>query len=111
MDNNEIFMEFWRTYKWPEVLPILFRVYHDDDGRILEYSHEDHEGRYIDIAASVFSLRDYNAKVKDGCLIPAAEPLPPKLNPAKQGTPCHPKDVTVVHDEVDCVYWRLQKNV
>ena len=111
MNNNEIFKEFWQNYVWPEPKPVLFRVYHDEQGRIIEYSHDDHAGAYIDVDPQVFHFRDHTAKVIDGQLVPAAEPGPPRLVPSHHGTPCHPLDVTVVCSESSCVYWNMEKPV
>jgi hypothetical protein len=35
-------------------------------------------------------------RVINGVLTPRKRPVPPKLVPSDQGTPCHPNDVAVV---------------
>ena len=94
--NEQEFLDFWKSFEWPEVNPVYYRLYHDDQGRALFYSHEDHAGKYIDITPEQFALGDMQVRVVDGVLKPRARPLPPKLVPSDQGTPCHPNNVAVV---------------
>ena len=94
--NDQEFLDFWKTIEWPEEKIIYYRLYHDDLGRALFYSHDNQPGKYIDITPEQFALQDLQVRVIDGVLKPRAQPLPPKLVPSDQGTPCHPTDVTVV---------------
>jgi len=108
MDNNEIFLEFWRTYQWPEPRPVLFRLYHDDAGQPLEYSQEDHAGIYIDITPDQYLRADFRVRVVNGEIVPQEPPPPPRLCRGESGTRCHPRDVTVVTDQEPYQAWSMK---
>lgn len=108
-DNNEIFLEFWRDYQWPEATILRFRLYHDDQGVPVTYTHEDLPGAYITVTPEQFALADMRVRVRDSQLIPAARPAPPKLVPGDQGTACDPSDVCVIQDPGRlATFWRLR---
>ena len=94
--NNQEFLDFWNALEWPEVKPVYYRLYYDDTGLPLFYSHDDQPGKYIDITPEQFALRDMQVRVIDGVLKSRKKPTPPKLVPSDRGTPCHPNDVAVV---------------
>jgi hypothetical protein len=94
--NDKEFLEFWQTIKWPEVKTIHYRLYYDDLGRALFYSHDNQPGKYIDVTPEQFALGDMQVCVVDGAVKPRPKPVPPKLMPGDQGTPCYPNDVAVV---------------
>jgi hypothetical protein len=94
--NEQEFLDFWNAIEWPEIKPVYFRLYYDESGHALFYSHEDQPGKYIDVTPEQFALGDMQVRVIDGVLKPRKQPLPPKLMPSDRGTPCHPDDVAVV---------------
>ena len=94
--NDKEFLDFWRTIKWPEVKTIHYRLYYDDLGRALFYSHDNQPGKYIDVTPEQFALQDLQVRVVDGVLKPRAQPMPPKLVPSDRGPSCYPNDVAVV---------------
>ena len=94
--NDQEFLDFWQTIEWPKEKTVYYRLYYDDSGQPLFYSHEDQPGKYIDVTPEQFALQDLQVRVVDGVLKPRARPLPPKLVPSDQGTPCYPNDVAVV---------------
>jgi hypothetical protein len=94
--NDREFLDFWKNIEWPEVKPIYYRLYYDDVGQPLFYSHKDLIGKYIDVTPEQFALRDLQVRIVNGVLKPRKRPVPPKLVPSDQGTPCHPNDVAVV---------------
>lgn len=95
MDEQE-FLYFWKNIEWPKEKTIYYRLYYNDLGHALFYSHEDQPGKYIDITPEQFALGDMQVRVVGGVLKPRKQPLPPKLMPSNTGTPCHPTDVAVV---------------
>jgi hypothetical protein len=94
--NEQEFLDFWKSFEWPESSPIYYRLYHDDSGRALFYSHQDQPGKYIDVTPEQFAQQDLQVRVINGELKPRAKPMPPKLVPSDRGTACHPNDVAVV---------------
>ena len=97
MDNEKIFLDFWRDYKWPEPKAVLYRIYYDaDTGRVIEYSHADKPGSSIDAVTVV-----------DQKLVPAKRPGPPVLRPSDHGVACHPDDVCIVSDMPGAKLWSI----
>ena len=94
--TEQEFLDFWKAIEWPEIKPVYFRLYYDDSGLPLFYSHEDQPGKYIDLTPEQFALRDLQVRVVNGVLTPRKRPVPPKLVPSDQGIPCDPNDVAVV---------------
>lgn len=108
MDNEKIFLDFWRDYKWPEPKAVLYRIYYDaDTGRVIEYSHADKPGSYIDVSPEIFSMRDHAVTVVDQKLVPAKRPGPPVLRPSDHGVACHPDDVCIVSDMPGAKLWSI----
>jgi hypothetical protein len=110
MDNNEIFLDFWRTYQWPEPRPVLFRLYHDPQGRPIEYSQEDHDGFYIDITPEEFVRADFRVRVIDGKIVAQEPPPPPRLIKSQEGVRCHPYDVTVISQQDPYQAWSMKQD-
>jgi hypothetical protein len=108
-NNNEIFLQFWKTFKWPEPQPLWFRLYHDEQGKPICYSRHELAGQYLEITPEEFALGRMDVLVCDGKIVYPDPPPPPKLVPADHGTPCHPHDVTVIVDAEtkDVQYWRM----
>jgi hypothetical protein len=109
--NEQEFLDFWKNIEWPEIKKVYYRLYHDDSGAALFYSHEDQPGKYIDITPEQFALRDLQVRVVDGVLKPRQRPVPPKLVPSNTGTPCHPNDVAViVSANKEYQQWKLKQH-
>ena len=94
--NEQEFLDFWNAIEWPKEKTIYYRLYYDDLGQPLFYSHDDQPGKYIDVTPEQFALGDMHVRVVDGVLKLRARPLLPKLVPSDQGTPCYLDDVAVV---------------
>jgi hypothetical protein len=109
--NNEEFLEFWRNYEWTEVKPVHYRLYHDDAGLPLFYSHEDSPGKYIDVTPEQFALQDRSVKVIDGKLVRQRTNKMTKIVPATSGTLCHPIDVSIIVADQPGQYWKKTENV
>jgi hypothetical protein len=109
--NEQEFLDFWSSIEWPEIKPVYFRLYYDDSGHALFYSHEDQPGKYIDVTPEQFALRDLQVRVVNGMLIPRARSVPPKLVPSDQGTVCYPSDVAiVVSAQQEHQRWKLKQH-
>jgi hypothetical protein len=110
MDNDRIFLEFWQDYQWPDAKPVLFRLYHDEQGRPLEYSQEDHAGQYTDITPEQFVRADFRVRIVNGSIIPQDPPLPPSLRRDSTGVRCHALDVTVITHQEPSQSWSMKQN-
>ena len=99
-ENTENFMEFWRSFQWPDIQPVTYRLYHDDEGRPIIYTMEDLPGTYIEVDQATYIHGSFGVKVIDGKLIILKPAITAKkLQPSQdQGTPCDPRDVCVVVD-------------
>lgn len=109
-DNNQIFLDFWNTFQWPEPVEVFYRLYHTAEGDPIVYSHEDLPGQYIEVTKEQYQAHDYRVRVKDGQLISRPQNLitTRKLIPADSGTTCHPTDITIVVDKDDNQKWKLK---
>ena len=101
MSNQPLTEEqFWSVLSaMPAPQPVFFRLYHDEQGRVLFYSMEDLPGTYIEIDAETFARSRTNMRVKDGKLVEIARTTSTKLIPGDTGTPCDPTDVSIVVSE------------
>jgi hypothetical protein len=109
-NNNEIFLDFWKTYQWPEEKKLSFRLYHDLNGKPIKYSREDEPGLYIDVTPEEFAIADTRVRIKNGQLIKPSAPRPPKLTPSNNGTACHPSDITILVDANNkfATHWEMK---
>lgn len=94
--NEQEFLDFWNAIEWPQERTIYYRLYYNDAGTPLFYSHEDLTGKYIEVTPEQFAQQDLQVRVVDGVLKPRKKPMLPKLVPSDRGTPCDPNDVAVV---------------
>ena len=89
----------------PEPLPVFWRLYYDDQGRPITYSMEALPGNYIEIDADTYHRGPLNVRVVDRQLRYIQHTWSQKLIPADTGTPCHPRDVTIVVAAEPATYW------
>jgi len=111
MNNNEIFLEFWKNHQWPEPTTLYFRLYHDKDGNPLRYSRHHEPGEFIDVTPEEFAIGRMDIKVKDGKIIYPPPPRPMCLKVSASGAACDPYDVTVLVsglDDKESRRWRMQ---
>jgi len=87
---------------------IEFRVYYDrDSGEVLEYTTDAREGSFLVVSKDIFHENRFDVRIKDGKII-RIKPSLGKLIPAESGTPCDPRDVSIVIDDVpDAKKWKL----
>ena len=97
MNNDEILLDFWQNYKWPNPRPIFYRLYYDEHGAPIFYSMEDLPGQYVEVTQQEYAIANSNVKVRDGQIIPNPRPISPVLAPSiDSGTPCALNDVCIV---------------
>ena len=109
--TEQEFLEFWNNYQWTDAKPVYYRLYHDDAGLPLFYSHEDQPGKYIEVTPEQFALQDQAVKVIDGKLVRQRTVRMTKIVPAISGTLCHTNDVTIIVDDRPGQYWKKKENV
>ena len=109
--TEQEFLEFWRNHKWPEPTSVHYRLYYDDAGLPLFYSHDDLPGKYIDVTPELFALQDQSVRVIDGKILSRRTARMTKLVPAMSGTLCHSQDVCVVVTNQPGQYWKKKQNV
>jgi hypothetical protein len=98
-ETTDNFWQMWNSVEWPEPKPVFWRLYHDDQGRPLFYSMEDHPGNYIDVDAEVFAASPMNVRVVNGQIIYIDTKIYNKLIPNGRGTACAPDNVCIVVEE------------
>lgn len=84
---------------WPEAQPVVYRLYHDDQGLPLFYSMDLVPGTYIEITQQQYAASSMWVRVVDGVLVDRPWQITSKLVPSTCGTACHPHDVTIVADK------------
>jgi hypothetical protein len=109
--TEQEFLEFWNSYQWTDLKPVHYRLYHNDAGLPLFYSHDDLSGKYIDVTPEQFALQDRLVRVIDGKLVRQRIARINKLVPAESGTLCHNQDVTVIVTDQSGQYWKKTENV
>lgn len=106
--NWQEFVQIW-VDSAPHPAPVFYRLYYDDQGRPLVYTMEDLPGRFIEIDKETYAVADINVKVSDGKIVKLTQTRSrAKLTPALDGTPCDPRDVSVVvsGDQTN-IRWKL----
>lgn len=92
------FLQVMAEFKWPDPVPISYRLYYNDDGTPKCYTMEDLPGKYIEVDQDTYIKRLWNVLVVDGKL----QIIPPsvtvyKLKPNNSlGVCCDARDVCVV---------------
>jgi hypothetical protein len=112
-ENTENFLEFWRSFQWPEIQPVTYRLYHDEQGRPIIYTMEDLPGTYIEVDQATYIYGSFGVRVVDGKLVTIKPAITAKkLQPSQdQGTPCDPRDVCVVIDHgAEHQKWNITTN-
>jgi hypothetical protein len=98
--------EFWSIlHAVSNVVPVFYRLYHNDSGVPLFYSMEDQPGTYIEIDQETYARAPTNVRVKNGQLVEVSWQTANKLTPGNSGTQCHSQDVAVVVSS-NGQYWK-----
>lgn len=112
-ETTQNFLEVFNNLK-PWSLPVvLFRLYYNEHGRPIEYSHEDKPGKYIEVDPVAFQIRSMNIRIVDGKIVQIVPPqIVAKLVPSTEdGICCHVRDVCiVVAENQPHIKWNLETN-
>ena len=91
----------------PEPDSVSYRLYHDDQGRLLFYSMEDVPGVWVEIDQALYARSPHRVRVIAGQVHELEWRQSVKLRPSQSGTPCYPEDVTIVHDSPQVQHWAV----
>ena len=112
-ETTQNFLEVWTSLESWTPPVVLFRLYYDNTGAPIEYSHEDKPGNYIDVDPATFRDQSMNVRVVNEQLIKIAPRITvSKLVPHTSiGTCCAVEDVCVVVNNTEPhVKWSLKHN-
>jgi hypothetical protein len=108
-ETTENFWAAWNTFVWPEIQPVAYRLYYNEDGSPDVYTMEDLLGNYIEVSQEIYISSPGNVRVVDGELqiIPVKKTVQ-KLTPNQQsGALCDPRDVCVITTDKG-IFWNIQ---
>lgn len=87
--------------------PLIYRLYHDQDGWPLFYSMENLPGQYVDVDQKTYQENSSHVRVVNGKVVRLRSGETSKLVPSDQGTSCDPRDICIVVDETHPhIKWR-----
>jgi len=112
-ETTENFLKVMAEFEWPENKPVSYRLYYNEDGSPKCYTMDDLPGKYIQVDRETYINHVWNVKVVDNNLviIPLSVTVQKLVQDTERGTPCHPKDITVVVDpEYSHTKWSIKKN-
>jgi hypothetical protein len=99
MQDKTTAEEFQQLFKQMQVVPVApeFRLYYDENGRVMFYTSEKPEGNYIVIDSLTYSEGRQDIRVLDGVIHKASEfAVVTKLELANEGTVCAIEDVSII---------------
>ena len=99
------------VFEAPKIEPPELRVYYDDDGKIITYTCEKLEGKYLVVDKLTFAQSRHDLRVIDGKLSSVnPKAIISKLKPNTIGIECATQDISVIVDESyngPTTYWKL----
>lgn len=88
-----------------------FRLYYDDDGKVLFYTCDKPEGNYITIDSDTYFQSRFDIKVISQEIVSVFDKqVISKLVPNGQGTSCYSEDVSIVYDGTNSKKWSVTIN-
>ena len=102
------FLKAWNEVHWPVAPVIEYRIYYDPaTGVILDYTNEIRKGTYIAVDRETFAKHRFDLKIKKGILVKAVATVG-KLQPATEGQPCYPTDITIIVEPLEpATLWKM----
>ena len=99
------FLKAWGQIDWSKPV-IEYKIYYDPaSGTVLDYTTDDLPGTYIIVDKDTFHCHRFDIRIQDK-KITAMKHKVGKLRPGIDGTPCHPKDITIITDKTPATYWK-----
>ena len=89
--------------------PVEFRLYYDEEGKVVTYTCEKLEGQYIVIDSATFAEGRPDVRVIDGRVVSAINNvIISKLKPnTEQGTSCTNEDICIIAEGKNTTKWKL----
>lgn len=103
--------DYIMVFEAPKIIPPEFRLYYDDSGKVVTYTCEKLEGKYVVIDAITFAEARPDLRVVDGKVVSHVNTtVIAKLVPdSTEGTMCAKEDVSIVtSDSYDGTRWKLK---
>jgi hypothetical protein len=97
-ETTRNFLAVMACFKWPDPVPVTYRLYHDEQGRPLIYTMEALPGAYIEVDQNTYIRASHHVRVLNGKLmiLPQTARVV-KLRPDRDhGVTCDPRDVCVI---------------
>lgn len=105
MSDNDEYVIVWEA---PEIQKPEFRLYYDEEGKVLFYTCEKPEGNYIVIDALTYAQSRPDVLVVDGKIVSEKYIIMiSRLYPSDTGILCELEDVSII-TEADGQYWKLK---
>lgn len=80
-----------------EQKPPEFRLYYDENGKVLHYTCEKLEGNYIVVDSQIYNEGRYDIRVIDGVIVNTSEfTYTQKLTPSTTGYKCAKENVNIL---------------
>lgn len=96
MENNEDdVIIIWEA---PKIVPPEFRLYHDDDGKVLFYTCEKPDGKYVVVDAQTYAEGRPDVRVIDGRVLPmnSNAVISKLVQSTDEGQSCPAEDVSII---------------
>lgn len=103
---------FITLFEAPKVEPVEFRLYYDEDGKVLFYTCDKPEGNFVTVDRQTFVEARNDLRIIDG-RISRVKPnqIISKLMPDSEGTICAAEDISFIlsdEDKVESKTWKLR---
>jgi len=94
--NTDDHIIIWEA---PKIVPPEFRLYYDDNGKVICYTCDKLDGKYIVIDATTYAAARPDVRIIDGKISTASvNAVVYKLMPDVDGTLCAMEDMSIVVD-------------
>jgi len=99
------FLKAWNQIDWSKPV-IEYKIYYNPaSGTVLDYTTDNLPGTYIIVDKDTFYCHRFDIRIQDKKII-AMKHKVGKLRPNIDGTPCHPKDITIITDKMPALHWK-----
>lgn len=88
-------------FEAPKSKPLEFRLYYDEEGKVLFYSGQEQEGKYIVIDSQTYAEGRMDLRIVNGKIVRTQDnAVVAKLKPhISEGISCHKYDISIIVPE------------